>query len=184
MSYVLETAISWVPFTIGVANASLMSYYANNFVTADIDTVHGTITGASGSALLGVGTASMAVQVWAMLEWVKYIVKREEGRVTSHNRNAHYGRSMMAYWWIMLIFYMVAIASAALQVQLVTQYDSVAANITGGKLGGSFGDATEGMAYATIGVGGVALLTYLYAEFFARDITEPHPTVIEAHGGH
>lgn len=184
MSHIVEGVISFVPWTIGVANASLMAYYANNFVTSDIDTTHGTLTGASGSALLGVASASMAVQAWAVLEWIKYAIKREEGRVTTHNRNAHYGRAMMAYWWMMFIFYLCAVALSALQVQLVTQFDSVTATVQGGKLGGTFGDATEGMAYTTLGVGGVALFTYMYAEFFARDVTEPHPTVIEAHGGH
>lgn len=184
MSYVLETAIAWVPFTVGVANASLMSYYSSNFVTSDIDTTHGTVTGASGSALLGVGSASLAVQAWAVFEWLKFVVKREEGRITTHNRNAHYARAMQAYWWIMLLFYLVAITAAALQVQMVTQYDNVAVSVQGGELEGSFGDATKGLAYTTIGVGGIGLLTYLYAEFFARDPTQAHPTVIEAHGGH
>ena len=138
MSQVLEVAISFVPWTVGVANASLMAYYANNFVTADLDPTHGTISGPSGSALLGVSAASIAVQSWAVFEWIKYALKREEGRVTSQNRNAHYGRSMMAYWWIMFLFYLVTIAACALQVELVTKYDSVAATVQGGKLGGSF----------------------------------------------
>lgn len=183
MSVAFEVAITWVPWTIGVASSSLLAYYANNFVTSDIDATHGTITGTSGSAIMGVSAASMAVQAWAILEWMKYIIKREEGRITTHNRNAHYGRSMMAFWWIMLIFYLVAITSAALNVELVAQFDNLSVDVSSNKLGGTYGDATEGLSYATIGVGGVALLVYLYAEFFARDVTEPHPTVIEAHGG-
>lgn len=184
MSHIVEGVISFVPWTIGIASSSLMAYYSNRFVVSDIDTTHGTISGASGSAILGVSAASMAVQAWAVMEWIKYAIKREEGRVTTHNRNAHYGRSMMAYWWLMFIFYLVAIASAALNVELVTQFDNVSANVEGTKLGGTFGDATEGLSYATISVGGLALLVFLYSEFFARDVTEPHPTVIEAHGGH
>ncbi len=183
MSVALEVAIQWVPWAMGVASSSLLAYYANNFVTSDIDTTHGTLSGASGSAIMGVSAASMAVQSWAIIEWIKYMVKREEGRVTTHNRNIHYGRSMMAFWWIMLIFYMVALTSAALNVELVAQYDSLAVTVSGNKLNGTYGDATEGLSYATIGVGGVALLVYLYAEFISRDVTSPHPTVIETHGG-
>ena len=79
---------------------------------------------------------------------------------------------------------LVALTSAALQVQLVTQFDSVSATVSGSKLGGTFGDAVEGMSYATLGVGGLAFFTYLYAQIFARGLTEKHEVVIEAHGGY
>jgi hypothetical protein len=184
MSVVLETAIHWVPFAVGIADASLTAYYANHFSISDVDTIRGTLGGQSGSALLGLSAASIAVQGWAMFEWIKLAVKKEEGKLSSHSRNMHYGRSMMVYMWIMLIFYMVAISSAALNVQLVTKYSDVDAVVQSGKLGGTFGDAVEGLAYATIGVGGMGLFTYLYAEFFARSINERHPTVLEAHGGY
>lgn len=184
MSHIVEGIISFVPWTVGVASSSLTAYYGSHFVVSDLDTTHGTLSGASGSAILGVSAASMAVQAWAVFEWLKYAIKQSEGRISTRNHNAHYGRAMMVYWWLMFLFYLVAIASAAMNVELVTQFDNVNATVQGGKLGGTFGNATEGVAYACIGVGGMCLLTFLYAEFFARDVTEPHPTVIEAHGGH
>jgi hypothetical protein len=145
----LETAIMWTPWAVGMADAGLTAYYTNNFVTNDVNTAASPseIGGNSGHALLGLGAASLAVQSW--------------------------------------IFYLVAIVSAALDVHLVTNFGDVNANVdtNTGKLNGSYGNAVEGMSYATLGVGGLSFFVYLYAEFFTRRMDEPHPTIIEAHGG-
>ena len=178
----IEIGTQFVPLAVGLASAGLTSYYANNFPVSDIDNTHGTISGTAGSSMLGLASASIAIQSLATLEWIKYIIKREEGKMTTHNRNQHYGKSMQVYWWIMLIFYMVAIVAASLNVELVSQYGSMAVEISGNKLQGSFGTATAAMNYVTIGFGGMSLLVYLYAEFFARDLNEPHPITIEKHG--
>jgi len=55
--------------------------------------------------------------------------------------------------------------------------------VTGTKLGGSYGNAIAGMTYTTFALGGVAFLSYLYAEFGTRKMNSPHPVVIERHGG-
>lgn len=183
MSVILETAIMWAPWAVGMANGGLSAYYVNNFVSADVDTTRGTLSGSSGHALLGLGGATLAVEAWAVLEWIKYVIKREEGKVTTQNRNVKYGKAMMVFWWLMLLFYMVAIVSAALDIHLVTNFENVDAEIDGSKLNGSYGDAVEGLSYSTLSVGGVAFLTYLYAELFTRRADEPHPTMLEAHGG-
>jgi len=182
----LETTIMWTPWAIGMADAGLTAYYANNFQTGDIDTSRGELGGSMGHALLGLGSASLAVQSWAVFEWIKYVLKREEGKVTIQNRNLRYGKAMMWFWWMMLLFYLVAIVSSALDVHLVTNFGSVSATpptTTGGKLTGSYGNGVEGMSYATLAVGGISFFTYLYAEFFTRRMDESHPTIIEAHGG-
>ena len=89
-SAAIEVVIQWVPFLVGMTNAGLMSYYANKFPSGDIDTNHGTITGTAGSAMLGLSSATIAVEAWGIFEFFKYIIKREEGKVTTQNRNAHY----------------------------------------------------------------------------------------------
>lgn len=184
MSIVTELAIMWLPWTIGMSSAGLTAYYANNFVTADIDPARGILSGGSGEALLGLSSASIAVQGWAIFEWVKYVLKRQEGKITMQNRNEYYGKAMMWFWWIMMLFYLIAIVLGALNIQLVTQYDSNAVTINGNKLNGSFGNAVAGMSYTTLALGGIAFFSYLYAEFGTRRMNEPHPTVIERHGGH
>jgi hypothetical protein len=148
-----------------------------------VDTTRGSLAGGSGHALLGLGGAALAVEAWAVMEWIKYVVKREEGKVTTQNRNVKYGKAMMVFWWMMLLFYLVTIVSAALDVHLVTNFGEVDAEINGSKLNGSYGDAVEGLSYATLSVGGMAFITYLYAEFFTRRADEPHPGILEAHGG-
>lgn len=181
----LETTILWTPWAVGMADAAVTAYYANNFVTSDLDSATNPkeLGGKSGHTLLGLGGATMAVQAWAVFEWIKYVVKREEGKVTTHNRNPKFGRAMKWFWGVMLLFYLVAIVTSALGVHLVTNYGNVDVSININKLNGTFGDALEGMSYSTLAMGGIAFFVYMYAEFFTRRMDEPHPTMIEAHGG-
>jgi hypothetical protein len=183
MSVVPEIVTQWIPFGIGVADAALTAYYVNNFVATDVDNTRGILSGKSGDAILGLSTASVAVQGWAVLEWVKYVLKRQEGKLSIQNRNERYAKTMLTFWWLMMLFYLLAIVLGALNIQMVTQYDSVPVTINGTKLQGSYGNAVAGMSYATLAVGGLSFLTYLWAEFGTRSMNEPHPRVTEAHGG-
>ena len=183
MSIVLENVIMFAPWALGVAGGGLTAYYANNFDTADVDTSRGNITGVTGNSWLGVSAANLAVQSWAIFEWMKMIAKIKEGKIISQNRNRNYGRAMMWFWWLMLLFYVVVIVSNSLNVHLITNYNDVDVQVDGDKLNGGYGDAVEGLSYTVLALGGVNFFLYLYAELFTRDLKEPHPTFIETHGG-
>ena len=185
MSIVLENVIMFAPWALGMADAAVTAYYTNNLSAANLDAVRGTVVGEPGNALLGLGAASIAVQGWAVLEWIKHMVKTKEGKITFQNTNRKYGRAMMVFWWMLMLFYLLAIVMGALTISFVTDYGNqdITLDTTSGKVGGTFGDATEGMSYATLAVGGVAFFTYLYAEFFTRGLTEPHKPWVELHGG-
>jgi hypothetical protein len=182
MALVIENIIMWVPWGLGMADAGLTAYYTNNFKLADVDVVRGTLAGESGTALLGVGSANIAVQIWAIFEWFKHLAKFRESKNTMTNRHEKYEKAMMVFWGMMMLFYIVAIVSSALDIHMVTNFADEAITISGDKLGGTFGDAVEGLSYTTLAVGGVAFFTYLYTELFTLK-GSPHPGFVEVHGG-
>jgi hypothetical protein len=169
---ILEGTVMWVPWIMGITSSSLIAYYGNNFVPTDLTLVSGNTiwSGASGNAVMGVSAATLAVESVALLEFFKYVLKAREGNIKVENSNPHYSRAMMYFWWLMMFFYLVAIVSCALNVTVVSQFgnEPVGLSTSGSQLTGSFGSATLGMSYTTIGVGGLAFFLYLYAEIFAK----------------
>lgn len=167
-THVLEGLVMWTPLAMGIASSSIIAYYGNNFVPTDLALV-GTTTvwsGASGNAVMGVSAAALAIESMAILEFFKYMMKAREGKIKVENSNVPFGRAMMYFWYLMLFFYMVAIVSCALNITLVSQFDAqaVSLNTAGTQITGTFSNGTLGMAYTTIGIGGLALIFYLYAE--------------------
>ncbi len=184
MSNTLEVTIMWTPWLMGMATASLTAYYANNFVATDVDYAKGSMVGDSGYAILGTSAASIAVQAWAVLEWWKYMIKKEEGKLMTHNRNANYAIAMKVFWSLMMIFYLVEITSCALNVRLVTHFSNLDVVVKNKQLNGPYGDAVEGMSYTVIALGGISFIMYLFAELATRHPDEKHVITIETHGGY
>jgi len=168
MGSVFDHIIAWVPWAMGVTNASIMAYYANNFVTSDVDLSRGKLSGTSGNVLLGTSAASIAVQTWAILEFIKYHVKKGTGELTVHGANHKYMMAREWYLGFMFLFFIVAIVSAALDIALVSDYSAQKITIRNGKLNGAYGDAVEGMAYTTVAVAALPLFTFIGSEIFAR----------------
>lgn len=178
---ILDNIIMWVPWAMGVVNASLMAYYANNFPSADVDLTRGIISGTSGHVILGTSAASIAVQLWAMIEFLKYHVKKHTGELSVHGSNHRYMQAREWYLGFLLLFYMVAIVSAALDITLVVNYSGESVTIKNKKLNGSFGDAVEGLSYTTIAVAALPLFTYIISEIFTRKWNERKPIISELH---
>ena len=186
MSALLESTITWSPFVLGTANAIVMCYFGNNFVVSDL-TAQGTWSGNSGDAVLGLSAATVAVQSVAVLEWFKYLLKRQTGaiKINASSANMNFSRVMYYFWWLMLCFYIVSIIFCALNIELVNNYGNLQVEIGGNNndlLGGSYGNAVMGMDYATLGLAGLSLGVYIYGEFGTRTWNEPKPVVTEIHG--
>jgi ABC-type Fe3+ transport system permease subunit len=182
MSLVLETFIMFAPWALGMTDGALTAYYANNFNSLNV--VAGRVVGGTGNALFGTGAATLAVQSWAVLEWLKYVMKMQEGKISVQNRNKQYGRVMALFWWFMLLFYLVSLTLAALDVHLVTHFSQVDVSIsTDESLQGSYGYLVKGFSYASLAVGSLTFCTYLYGEIMARKRDEARPSYVEAHGG-
>jgi len=169
---VLETTVMWVPIVMGLTTSSVVAYYGNNFVPTDLTLVSGQTlwSGNSGNVVMGLSAATLAVESVALLEFFKYILKAREGNIKVESSNPQYSRTMMFFWYLMMFFYLVAIISCALNITVVSNFGNVAVGLStsGSQLTGSFGSAVLGMNYTDIGISGLAILLYLYAEIFVK----------------
>ncbi len=153
----------WLPWAVGIANSSITAYYANNFVSSDV--VDGAIAGRSGHTLLAMAGATILAQTWGTLEWFNYKLKESEGKIRFQGRRSqstNSSRAMRAFWYMLIVFYLVTMASAAMNVHLVTEFDSTNASVNpGGKLNGPFGNGIEALSYASLAIGGLAMCTFV-----------------------
>lgn len=178
MSAVLDTMIMFAPWAIGMGNAGLGAYYTNNMSTSDVDEARGTIVHEPGHALLGTGAASIAVQGLAVLGWLKYVMKSKEGKIRVAGVSSEQSRAMKTFWWMLMLFYLLAVVLGALCIHWVTDHGNVDVSVdtTSGQVGGTFGDGVESVSYATLAVGALTLATYMYAEFFTpKSTAASHP---------
>lgn len=168
----LETIVQWTPWALAVTSSSLVAYYGNNFVPTDLTLVSGNTvwSGSSGTSVLGVSAATLAVESVALLEFFKYIMKAREGNIKVENSNAQFSMLIRYYWYLMMFMYLVAIVSCALNITATTNFGNLAIGLStsGSQLSGSFGSATLGLSYSVIGISGLAFFLYLYAEIFAK----------------
>jgi len=179
---VLEQAITWQPFVLGITTASATAYYLNNFVVSDL-TSAGDWSGNSGNAINGLSAATIAVQCVAILEWTKFLLKRKTGSLkidSSTSNNANYGKVMFFFWWLILCWYVICIIMCSLNIDAVNHFGKL--QITNGPvLTGTYANAMSGMCYSTLAVGGIALGLFLYGEFGTRNYKDPKPMVTEIH---
>jgi len=168
----VETVVTWVPWTMGIASSAVIAYYGNNFVPTDLTLVSGNTiwSGASGNGVLGVSAATLAVESVALLEFFKYVLKAREGNIKVENNNPQYSRGMTYFWWLMMFFYLVAIVSCALNITVTSNFGNqpIGLSASGSQITGSMGSATLALSYSTLGVGGLAFFLYLYVEIFLK----------------
>ncbi len=167
--------MSWL---LPMASLGLTAYYGNNFQVSDLDATHGTLSGASGCALLGTSSAALAVSGMAMMEWMKFSYKMKSGTIQISNMETKYARMMQHFWNLMFLFYILVIVTSALTITLVSdfygQHVSAGSN---GVLSDSFGSSLMGLDYASISVGGIAFLVYTFASMNKNG--EPMPQIKE-----
>lgn len=143
------------PFLLGLANAVAVAYYGNNFVSTDIDSVHGTLSGASGATLMSLGAATVGLQTVALAKTLQHATT---GRHTS--------RRMKWVIALAVLFLVVSLTTALLSVVLVADYGALDVTVSaGGVLQSTYGNAVLATDYVTFGVGGLLLIGYAYLQF-------------------
>jgi hypothetical protein len=147
-SELIEKTLLLAPFGLGVTNSILAIDYTEKF---NID---------KSNAFLGVSSASIALQTYAILYWFKYVIKHREGKITIKSNNPKYQKLMMYFWAIMMMFYILAFTTSLLGVNMVTGHHIVVEE----EIQGHQATAIKGTAYTSLVLGGMALLVYSYAQ--------------------
>jgi hypothetical protein len=151
-----EHVVLAVPFCAGLANSALIAYYGNNFVNSDVDPLHGTLSGASGSALTNLSAVTLGLQVAVALRygWVSIQRTKEGGQL---DRRSWFALAMS-------FFMLLSITLCVMTIVMVTEWSNVPVVVSvQRRLGGSYGTALMGLDYTTAFVG--LVVTSLYFVF-------------------
>jgi len=164
----LDETLMWSPFMLGMSIAGMTAYYGNHFVSTDIDAVHGTWTGTSGSATMGLSGAALGVNSLAVLVWFKYLAKWKNNHITKPP--GAYNRWKVYFWILMLFFFLLTIVLCSLNIVAVDQFLSqdITVNTSSGVIGGAYGNAMLGIDYTTLALGAISFIVFLIAEFHKR----------------
>lgn len=140
---------------VGLALAGSSTYYSNSFVNTDI-TPNGGWGGRSGNVMLGLSASALTLAGVQLL----HKMKPKNGDLGS---KTGFTPSSRAYFYAAMLFFMLlVILLSALTMTLNTNFNDSAVSVTDtGKLTGTFGNAYQGISYATLSIGGVLFLWYL-----------------------
>lgn len=171
MSQLLQLSIALTPWAWGYGHAIMNAYNVNNFeVTSD------------GHDLLIISGAAIAVEGWAIMEFIKFYWKKRKGQIRINPEKSSYGKWMTWFWIVNLVFYIMVIALSAMNIYQVDHPDNIDLTVNDGQVGGSFGNALKGMTYANIAVGGIAFLIFSLTELHRLRKKEPKPIMVEYSG--
>lgn len=146
----MEHPVYW----LGVATASVTAYYGNNFVSTDLVPVTGKLAGASGYAMLGLSTASIACSILAL--------------VHSWKHRSNYPEKYQKLWVrcgrMYMLFLIFVIILASMTIAMVTNFSSLPITVSGQTISGSYGNAVLGIDYTTLVFAFLSMVFYVYAK--------------------
>lgn len=141
---------------VGLALAGTSTYYSNKFVNTDV-IANGGWGGRSGNVMLGLSASALTLAGVQLL----HKMKPKNGDV-SGTKTGYVPASRAYFYAAMLFFMLLVILLSALTITLNTNFNDAAVSVTdSGKLTGTFGNAYQGISYATLSIGGVLFLWYL-----------------------
>jgi hypothetical protein len=148
-----EHIVLAVPFLAGIANASLISYYGNNFVPTDVDPQHGTLSGTSGSALTNLSAVTLGLQAAVALRY-GWISIRQSSTAKQLDRHSWFSLAMT-------FFMLLSMTLCVMNVVMVTEWSNVPVVVSvQRRLGGTYGTSLMSLDYGTLGVGLVVTTLY------------------------
>jgi len=111
------------------------------------------------------GGANIAASSTALLGMLMWYYKQKKGDIKMEKGNENYERMMKAFWFMLMIGFILALVLAAMDVHMFVTDDSVEVRVEDGKLKGSYADTLFGLAIADIAALGCAIGILAYARY-------------------
>lgn len=168
----------WSPLLLGVVHAGYNVRLASDFPENDIG--NGEWNGETGHALMGGSGAVIAIQAISIIFWLNWMLKEREGKIKTQGNDPDFASGMGKFWILMLIFYILSMSLAVIDVIIVMDFDGDKAKVVDDKLKGTLGEHVYGLAAGVLGVAGALVIYHKYLTYGVRSKKKKY-NFIEVH---